>query len=191
MPIVGQFGSLAGLGSLILPGGAMESIATVTGNNTTSTYTFSSIPQTYQHLQLRICSPFNAQDGTIQMTFNSATSPYRNHLLYGNGTSALAYSVAYSQLDLIYDTNISRNSQCAKVAVVDILDYTNTSKNKVIRSFEGVEVNGSGVVALNSGALFSTSAITSITLKNQGNDGSYGFKNFLTGASLALYGIRS
>jgi hypothetical protein len=30
MPIIGRFGSLAGLGSLILPGGAMESIATVT-----------------------------------------------------------------------------------------------------------------------------------------------------------------
>jgi hypothetical protein len=168
-------------------GGDFESIASVAGNNTTTTYTFDNIPQTFQHLQLRICSPFNAQDGTIQLTFNGATSTYRNHILYGNG----AYSVAYSQLDLVYDTNISRNSSTNKVAIVDILDYGSTTKNKVIRSFEGVDTNDAGVVALNSGAWFSTTAITSITLKNQGNGGSYGLWNFLTGASLALYGVRA
>lgn len=167
-----------------------DSIATFTGNNTTSTCTFTSVPQTYQHLQLRVCSPFNAQDGSIQLTFNGLTTPYRNHVLYAKSTTVAAYSVTYSQIDIMYDTNIGLSSQCAKVAIIDILDYASTTKNKVIRSFEGVETNTAGVVALNSGALFATSAITSITLRNQGNDGSYGYKNFLTGATIAMYGVK-
>jgi hypothetical protein len=40
----------------VVAGGAYESIATVTATGTESTITFSSIPSTYQHLQIRALS---------------------------------------------------------------------------------------------------------------------------------------
>jgi hypothetical protein len=69
-------------------------------------------------------------------------------------------------------------------AVVDILEYANTNINKTVRSLQGMDLNGSGWIYLQSGNWRSTSAVTSITLNRQ-----YG-SNFLTNSSFALYGIK-
>lgn len=67
--------------------------------------------------------------------------------------------------------------------VVDILDYANTNKNKTIRVLAGVDNNGSGEVALNSGLWPSTSALNTIKiLTTSGNLNQY--------SSFALYGIK-
>ena len=189
MPIVGQFGSLAGLGSLILPGGVMESIQTVTlSNSTTSSVTFSDVGG-YQHLQIRglirNTRAASVDGSTMTMRFNSDTgSNYFSHRLRGDG---VASANAYTTRSSLYMVDYASDSATASVFtafVIDILDYGSTSKNKTVRSLQGADFNGSGYVNIMSGAWNSTSAVTSITLL----DATYNFKQYST---FALFGIRS
>ena len=185
MPIVGQFGSLAGLGSLILPGGAMESIATVTvGSGGSSSISFSSIPGDYQHLQIRMLGLLSSSQQGVWVRFNSDTATnYSAHLLYGNGTSALAASrLSDGGMDAILPYGANQ----VFAGIVDILDYTSTSKYKTIRTFSGADNNGSGIVGVTSGSWRNTAAVTAIHLSDQLAGGTFG--QYTTAA---LYGVRA
>ena len=65
---------------------------------------------------------------------------------------------------------------------MDILDYTNTNKNKTIRAIAGFDANGSGTAGLWSSVYLDTSAITSIAVGTANS-------NFAAGSRLDLYGI--
>lgn len=69
------------------------------------------------------------------------------------------------------------------VGVIDVLDYANTNKYKTVRSLNGIELNGSGVIEFNSGNWRNTAAITSIEFVTASG-------NFNVGSTLALYGIK-
>ena len=158
------------------------SIATTTVGTATSTITFSSIPSTYQHLQLRAFS--NSTTGApARIRFNSDSgSNYALHVLQGNGTSAAAGAVtAQSGIDAMISAN---SSNVFGASVVDILDYNDTNKYTTIRAFDGYETNSNGTVYLYSGLWLNTTAISTITL----TDSSGG--NFNTYSSFALYGIK-
>ena len=79
-------------GHLFNPTGSFESIATTTvGSGGTSSIDFTSIPSTYQHLQLRIISRVsNADTGdNIFLQFNGDTSSnYSWHYMEGDGSTA-------------------------------------------------------------------------------------------------------
>jgi hypothetical protein len=189
MPIVGQFGSLAGFG--VFPGGAFESIATVTvGSGGASSIEFTSIPGTYQHLQIRLLARFTSTTvvSSAQCRFNSDTTAanYATHYLYGDGASAAAGASTSSGMVLIGTTGGSSWASTFGASVVDILDYTSTSKNKVIRSLSGADVNGAGgYLQMFSGVwINSSSAITSLSIYQ----GSQTFGQYTTAA---LYGVRA
>jgi hypothetical protein len=162
---------------------SFESIATVTvGSGGSSTVTFSSIPSTYKHLQIRSLNLCSVGADDIRIRFNSDSgSNYRHHYLYGSGSSAVAGGAAatYAAIGL---TSLSTTSPTA--FVTDILDYTSTSKNKTTRSLCGTDNNGSGYVLLYSGLWFATpAAITQIDISpNSGTFNQY--------SSFALYGIK-
>ena len=167
-----------------------ESIATVTvGAGSQSSITFSSIPSTYSNLQIRWIGrgTFSAADVGQKIIFNSDTGAnYSNHLMRGNGTSALADNAA-SQTSINFVSRIaaaSATSGMFGVGVMDILDYANSNKYKVVRSLGGVDENGSGEIRFNSGAWLSTSAITSMTFSI--TDGG----NYAQYTHFALYGIK-
>jgi hypothetical protein len=63
------------------------------------------------------------------------------------------------------------------------LDYANTNKYKTLRTLNGSDANGSGVVQLRSGLWMSSSAINAITLSTSAG-------NFNQYSSFALYGIK-
>lgn len=162
---------------------SFESIASqVVSGSPASTITFSSIPSTYQHLQLRV-NILGTDDGGyiyIRLNGDGVTSNYTRHVLEGNGTTASAGGNAdYSSIGLISSTSASYPN----VGIVDFHDYTSTTKNKTVRVFSGNDRNGSGVVTLYSGSRMSTTAITSITIGNNGS-------NFNPGSTIALYGIK-
>jgi hypothetical protein len=161
------------------PANDFDSIATVPFGTAASTASFTSIPQTYRHLQIRIFAKNadgNAFGGTA-MTINGAAGEYR-HDLYGTGSNPPGASGVSGSL-LIY---IGGNAQFG-VGVVDILDYTDTNKTKVSRALSGVDNNGSGLVAMESGLETSTTAISSLTFtSNSGNFAQY--------SHFALYGIK-
>jgi hypothetical protein len=166
-----------------------ESIATTTLTSGQATITFTLIPSGYKHLQIRsIAKTDRAEtDDVILMQFNGDTAAnYSSHILRGNGSVAIAGGSANtSNIGLQYAaTGNSGATNMFAASVVDILDYGDTNKYKTTRTLNGMDLNGSGWIYLQSGNWRSTAAITSITLNRQ-----YG-SNFLTNSSFALYGIK-
>lgn len=187
MPIVGQFGSLAGLGSLILPGGAMESIATVSvGSGGASSIEFTSIPGTYQHLQIRYVLRGDRSGGftNVQVQFNGDTGAnYARHLLRGDGGSPAAFGSS-DIINYQYTSAAGATASVFGAGIIDILDYGSTSKTKTVRALSGYDSNGSGYVALSSGLWNSTSATTSLKLLPDTG-------NWVQHCTVALYGLRA
>jgi hypothetical protein len=158
-----------------------ESIASADLNGI-STTTFSSIPSTYKHLQLRFLGIESSLASTFRLRFNGDTGAnYARHWLYGDGSSATAGGTASTSVIDVGSKLGILTEPC--VGIIDIQDYTSTSINKTVRSFSGHDRNGAGEVGLYSGVWLNTSAITSITFfASAGNQNS--------GATIALYGIK-
>lgn len=190
-------------GSITLPSargayipGAFDSISTQSISSDTASVTFSSIPQTYTHLQIRAISRSTRTDSTsdnLQFQFNSDTgTTYNFAQLYaqvntgntsttGSGSSANTSS-AYAVFGSIGTNSGANYFGCA---VTDILDYSDTTKVKTLRSL-GYHGGGNGnvrTVAYCQSTWRSTSAITSITVFSIGSQKQY--------SHIALYGIRS
>ena len=82
-----------------------ESIATVTvGAGGSSSVTFSSIPSTFKHLQVRGLVQLANGSGELDFRFNGDTgSNYSYHRIYGNGASVVAEAgVSTSQATVGY-----------------------------------------------------------------------------------------
>jgi hypothetical protein len=164
-----------------------ESIATTTLGTNTASVTFSSIPATYTHLQIR----FIARDTRAvilegyKIQFNGDTAGnYSDHTLYGDGSSAGAFSNTSATFMSPYPiASANATASVFGISVVDILDYANTNKYKTIRSLSGVDNNGDGVVGFSSGNWRNTDAVTSITVGAQVGD-------WVEYSSFALYGIK-
>lgn len=165
--------------------GSFELIETqVLGSNVASV-TFSSIPATYKHLQLRYTAQTNTNHSILRGRFNgdSTSSNYSRHYLYGDGsTVGASWSTNNGWLDF-GPLEIGTNFFTA--GVVDVLDYANTNKNKTTRALAGRVGSANRNIALSSGGWFSTSAVTSLTL----SEAFFG-QNLLTGSRFSLYGIK-
>jgi hypothetical protein len=179
--ILGSFSS----GVVAVPG-SYESIATVTvGGGGSASATFSSIPATYTHLQIRmLVRGASGSDINIYGQYNSDTgSNYRTHALYGTGSSAAAYASNQQTIILAGRATGSSNTASAfGVCVLDILDYANTNKYTTSRNLTGWDGNGSGQIWFESGLWLNTAAVTSITLT--------GDASFAEHSQFALYGIK-
>ena len=169
--------------------GDYESIATVlVGSGGASTVTFSNIPQTYKHLQIRciartsrVASP--SQDA-LKIQFNSDTAAnYSHHYLLGIGSSASSSGTA-NRVAMFADGFTSSDVPYFGVGTIDILDYVDTNKYKTIRCLSGWDSNGAGRIWFESGNWRSTNAVTSIELTP--NIG----PNFNQYSHFALYGIK-
>ena len=175
--------------------GYYESIATTTvGSGGVASITFSSIPSTYTHLQLRGFAQTNR--GTyaidqINLVINGDSgSNYSWHNVFGDGSNARAEGYANQTYIQSADGTIGTGAGSNFGAVIyDFLDYANTSKYKTVRYLAGTDANGlvsgyGGRVGLNSGSWRNTNAITSLTITP--------FAGSLLNqySSFALYGIK-
>lgn len=167
--------------------GKFDSIQTITvGAGGAASITFSNIPQTYRHLQFRcfFANSSSILDDSRWRWNNDSTvaNYYTTHQIKGDGASATAVGfnpgVAFSYLGFYSDV-----PSCFSSYTVDILDYANTTKNKVMRSFGGYDANGSGNVIIRSSLWINTSAITSVNITPMGG-------SFVQHSSFALYGLR-
>jgi hypothetical protein len=70
------------------------------------------------------------------------------------------------------------------VTVLDLLDYTSTSKYKTVRNLAGYDSNGFGSIALNSGLWMNTVAVTSISISPRVGT------LFNANSRFSLYGIK-
>ena len=188
-PILGIYASQIS-GHLTPPDtGAMFPLGMVSvGSAGAASVTFSSIPSTYTHLQVRIIdrdtSAFNDSYG-MYLKINSDTgSNYSTHYLLGTGATALAGGSA-SQTPIVIAQTAGGGmlSNTFGVAILDFIDYKNTSKYKTIKSLSGYSTNSTVTnTTLTSGLWMNTNAITTITLTP-------GAGNWAQYSSFALYGI--
>ena len=166
------------------PPGDYELISTQLISTTTATVTFSSIPSTYKHLQLRITHRQNSGTSInfLNMRFNGDTTANQaTHWLQGDGVSAISNNRLSSNYIAVGNSPYTTSQYGA--AIVDILDYTNTNKNKTVRSFSGSNDSANNPdITLFSGLWPSTAAITTITV--------YLGNSYAVGSRLSLYGLR-
>jgi hypothetical protein len=165
--------------------GDYESIATINGNGSTATITFSSIPSTFSHLQVRVMARVAAggEDLGVRLNGDTATN-YSRHRLTGSGTAAAASGTASTDLiTTLGSAGMPSAANTYAVSIIDVLDYANTNKYKTVRMLSGQDSNGSGGIEMTSGAWRNTAAITSLTIFSNSS-------NYPTAASFALYGIK-
>jgi hypothetical protein len=172
--------------------GKFESIATVTGNGTVATYTFSSIPATYQHLQIRISalkSAVTAEELRLRLNGDTGTNYVRRYISGYNLTpsESSATGQTYIQLANNVTGNADMSTTYPTIAITDIHDYASTTKNKTIRGVGGIDQNTAtnSEIDLISGLWLNTSAINSVTVFMHQVGA-----NFAAGTTIALYGIK-
>ncbi len=168
--------------------GSYESIQTVSLGASQASISFTSIPSTFKHLQIRALSRTTRAitNDTLGVTFNSDTtaSNYARHVLYGDGSSAGAVGTT-SNNDIGTTAGASCTTGVFGGLVIDILDYTNTNKNRTVRYLAGFDNNGSGQVRIGSTLYLGTSAISTILI-----DAASGGGNLAQYSQFALYGIK-
>ena len=165
-----------------------ESIATVSvGSGGQSTISFTSIPATYTHLQVRAIArgTFSGNLVSFNMRLNGETGAfYSAHHLGGDGANPYAYAgSSATSIDLNDIASATNTASVFSVLIMDILDYTDTNKYTTTRGLLGRDFNGSGQLELNSGLYQKTTAISSITFALGAND-------FAQYTQFALYGIK-
>jgi hypothetical protein len=191
MPFSLGFWAAAGAGG---GGGAdaYELISTTTLSGTSTGVTFSGIPSTYRHLQIRMVSRTNEagatynNSGLIELNTDTTNGNYAGHYLQGNGSGvnsgALAFKVG-SLRDL--QTSLSTSNAFAE-HLIDLPDYAQTTKYKTVRVLSGMINSDYGArgCSLTSLLWMNTAAVTSITLKPNSGSSWVSFSRF------SLYGIK-
>jgi len=169
----------------------IEAIATTYLEADASSVTFSSIPQTYEHLQLRISSRSSdtgthSPDASIRFNGDTGTN-YSWHYAQGDATAA-AFSAATGASSVFYGPTSGSygESEAAAFAgaTVDILDYVNANKNTTLL-FTSCVINAEQeVLRYGSGLWENTSAVTQIDLLPTPY-------NWGRGSEFTLYGLNS
>jgi hypothetical protein len=164
-----------------------QAIATQTVSGTsTSSITFSSIPQTYTDLRIVVNTGYSFTDTVMFLDFNGNSSTlYSGNDL--NGTGSAATTGVFTNATSIQDAGWYPYPTTATVlgaSTYDILNYTNTTMFKSVL----MRLNQPNVLtALRTGLFRSTSAITSVRFFF----GAYGSPTFTDGATFTLYGIKA
>lgn len=157
-----------------------ESIATTTLGSNAPSITFSSIPGTYTDLVLVVNGLGSVNTGIV-LTFNGATSNFANINMGSNGSSAsTSKRLPQSFMNLTYTSFFT--TAYNGIIVANIMNYASTAMNKSVVARAGNFSNGTEMMI---GTWFSNSAITSLTV---GNDGS---GNIGAGTTFSLYGIKA
>lgn len=170
----------------------IEAIETVYLEADASSVTFSGIPTTYEHLQLRIQAKSDrtsASNDDVELNFNGiSTSTYSHHRMTGQGTTKAvdaATGATFIKVSSIQAaTSVSGAANYGGV-IVDILDYRNGAKNTTVMGMSGLTAApiGQTRAAFFSGLWSNVAAVTSIVLAPSGGS------NFVRGSEFSLYGM--
>ena len=171
--------------------GAFDLLETTTLSTSASSVTFSGLGaySDYKHLQLRFVmqNDLNGSARDFHFNLNGDTgSNYSSHSLQGNGTAVSSTSsTTATKIKGIFtpDANAG-NANAFGLGVLDILDFSNSSKNTTIRMLQGSPVSDYPRIGLVSGLYINTAAITSFLIRNDGN------QPIITGSRFSLYGVK-
>lgn len=195
MPILGTIAS----SQQVAAAGGFSSIASHTFDGSTSSVTFSSIPQIYKHLQINIVAKSTNNDtggfSYILGTVNGDTGTnYVDNRLVERSTSSFAGGVAYQAYLWLFGSAVTTHSTLNNffgAGYMKVSDYTKTDRYKEWFGFNGLDTNGNGTGGSGIGAgstwiqtakWKNTNAITSLAFAiDQGN--------FASGSKISIYGI--
>ena len=167
-----------------------EAIATTYLESTQASVTFSSIPQTYEHLQLRGSGRTNEpgyNSALLYMQLGDGSvdtgSNYSYHLMQAGGSASQVYTATggtYMVLRPMADGPGHTATEYGWV-MADILDYVNTNKNTTVLGYVGL---GSGDYVGFSGGLWdSTAAVDTLHIYPNAGD-------WTRGSEFTLFGIQ-
>jgi hypothetical protein len=165
---------------------SFDLLETTTLTTSASSVTFSGLGaySDYKHLQIRMVGRGSATQNPIRGRFNSDSGTnYARHFLYGDGTSV--QSVAHPSVDAMSFAFVEDSAGISGsfgAAVIDILDFSNASKNTTIRSINGVAGTETQIY-LTSGAWFNTDSVTSIEMFFYAD-------SMIAGSRFSLYGVK-
>lgn len=165
----------------------MHHIASLTFESgpSTSTVAFTSIPQTYTHLQLRVYAKGTTSNNNDWMWIKvNSNSTANTHYMNGTGSAVDAYRYLSTTPNLFIMPNAT-TANAFGGAIIDLLDYTNTNKNKAAKVIAGYDANGHGSALMSDLLTIDTTAITSIELIP------WGLTAFARYSRFDLYGITS
>lgn len=169
---------------------SFELISSSLISSPTGNFNLTNIPQTYKHLQVRITMRGDGSGQAFGGAFDfhpiSGGSTYAQHYIKNSGTSVT--SVGNSNLGIINFADMPAGGATSNIfgtVIMDILDYTSTTKNKTVRMLSGYMANTSYCnIELRSGLWLETGVINDIRFRP------YGVSNFVAGSRFSLYGIR-
>ena len=199
MPILGIIASQI-MGHLSNP--SFYSIATATVDSSgASSITFTGIPSTYKHLQIR-WSGMDSRSGAPYSSLriqvgNGSTDTGANYSWHymsgdprpyistgGNGSNTFAY------VSDISGNAFSGTANYTSSGIIDIYDYASNVKNKTFKSIGGANRGSGGAqtsirgnVGIFTGAWYNTNPITNITLTCDD-------PNLTPNSKFALYGVK-
>ena len=194
-PILSARGGMSagayGWGSASSAGGAsaFDSIATWSaGDNSSKEISFTSIPSTYKHLQIRGYFELTTEGQTPLLRFNGDSgSNYSWHTIRQyNNTLLDTYGIAntsYAQQTFQWGTYGTQGSGFPNNIIIDIFDYNDTNKFKICEAtaFSAKFANSLQRVSYSSGMWRGGSAISSI---------SFNALLYTSNTRVSLYGIK-
>ncbi len=164
-------------------------IATTTvGSTSVTTITFSSIPNTYTDLLLKVSARMDraVTRQSLNLWFNNSTGSWSGRRLAGyDSNSVLSDTASTTYYQIPQGTGTNATSSTFSNSEFYIPSY-NASRNKIISSDSVTENNSatSWIIDLGVGLWTSTSAITVIRIDGNGF-------NFLQYSTATLYGIKN
>lgn len=161
-------------------------LARTTLTTSSTTVTFSSIPQTYTDLVLVMQPSSDVGDENVGIRFNGDTGGNYSYTRIGANNTAGSISsnrlTNFSRINTTEATGTSTNLGNL-VILSNIMNYANTATYKTALNRSGQQGGTYNGVELFAGLWRNTAAITSITVM-QGST-----RTFLAGSTFTLYGI--
>ena len=164
--------------------GAFDLLETVSLTSSVSSVTFSGLDAytDYKHLQIRAVPLSGSFDGiTFRLNSDSTSANYKAHFLQGDGSTVGSFSADGNAG--FRNFGATGNSNTTYAHVIDILDFSNTSKNTTVRALQGAAGSTIDVIVLRSGVYLQTSAISSLNFIHQSS-------TFIAGSRFSLYGVK-
>ena len=164
--------------------------STTVGSGGASSIDFTSIPNTYTDLLIKISTRVDqAGAPNVCLRFNSDTgSNYKYKAAFGNGTSPGSYSevdTGSTFMNLGYGDNSAHTANTFGSTDVIIPNYADSNYKLTTSESTMEDNNATSYLMITSGYWNNTNAITSITLFNQNS----GYK-WVQYTTASLYGIK-
>lgn len=157
-------------------------IATYMAPSNVANITFSGIPQTYTHLQLRMNLRNSAINNYATISINSGS--YRQHNVFATGSGGSFIINSGTTTDIIGSNKSDSSLLFFSGSIMDIEDYSSTSRYKTVRGLNASRydtTNANGFMWLTSMLSVNTSAVTTITITPSSG-------NFVQFSRATLYG---